>query len=162
MTRAYFSNPNIRTLKTEKYMTNAVVKSVLVLNETDGSGTVDVTLTRGDLVDGSNPPYYEGIMTYGDQEIDVIDAHFSGGVNTDRVFLRITLGDRGNTFTGIATTQPNGGTSFQYVSQAISGNTLTLTYSEPPAGTTTGYTKMYFHTSMGVIDPDDEVDRDPN
>lgn len=144
-------------------MTNAVVKTFLLLNESDGSGSVAITLNKGNAINGTNNPVvYEGEMTYNGQSIDVIDAVFSAGSNIDEVSAEITLGG-GNSYTGLATDQASGGSGFTNVNQELKNNntTLSLTFVEPAIGETSGYTKMYFHTEQGVIDPAVEVERQP-
>ena len=141
-------------------------KTYLVLNEWNADGgVVNVTLSRGSL-QSSNPDVYAGILMYGDTQIDVIEAHFSGGSNSDNVQLAIKLGDSGNYFTGNAT--DSNGEPLQYISQTISqapgstvNNLLTFTYLEPPADTDI-FKDIYFYTTLGTIDPGDEVDRDPH
>ncbi|GGZ96838.1 hypothetical protein GCM10008090_01350 [Arenicella chitinivorans] len=153
------SNPNVSVVEKND-------KTYLVLNEWDGSGgIVNVTLTRGVEI-SSNPVVYAGVLMYGSTSIDVIEAHFSSGINNDNVQLAITLGDSGNYFTGNAT--DSDGAVLQYITQTMSkapgasvNNLLTFTYTEPPAGTDI-FKDVYFLTHLGTIDPGDEVDRDPH
>ena len=141
-------------------------KTYLVLNEWDASGgVVNVTLSRGNPI-SSDPTVYAGLLMYGDTQIDVIEAHFSGGSNNDNVRLAITLGDAGNYYTAVAT--DSSGNALQFITQAISAapgssvnNLLTFVYTQPPADTDI-LKEIYFYTSLGTIDPEGEVERDPH
>jgi len=140
-------------------------KTYLIINEYDGEGgSVPVTLTRGSVI-SNNPTVYAGILMYGTTNIDVIQAHFSNASNADNVTLEISLGDSGNAFTSHAT--DSDGNSLQYISQTIEASEcgqanglLVFTYSEPPVDTSI-LKEVYFHTSLGTIDPMEGIERDP-
>ncbi|GAA6138747.1 hypothetical protein NBRC116583_24940 [Arenicella sp. 4NH20-0111] len=147
-------------------MTNAVIKSVLLLTD-DGSGqTPQVLLARGHQ-QSNDPIYYQGEMTYAGVDIDTLDADFACDAEPgSTIVVDIVLSNSDNVYTGYATPtvdgnpeDPNG---FTCVRQSYEGNSLTLTFLPPKPGQTTGYTKMFFHTSWGIIDPDEETEREPN
>ena len=142
-------------------------KQVLVINQTTGSGTVNVLLAKGGLVQGQN--YYAGDMSWEGNHVDVIDSQFSNDTGVSGaegpVKVAIVLTDPGNQYSSASPASPNqdGTGSLEYISQAVSDDsaTLTFTYSEPAQDADTGQVKMYFQTTMGVIDPAEEVDREP-
>ena len=142
-------------------------KQVLVLNQTSGSGTVNVNLAKGEPVQGQD--YFAGEMTWEGQPVDVIDSQFSNDSGNagdiGPVTAAITLIDAGNEYSNAApaSSNPNGSGELEYISQVVSNEnkTLTLTYTEPPVNTDTGQIEMFFQTSDGVIDPASDVDREP-
>ena len=143
-------------------------KTYLILNEQSGSGSVEVTLKKGAETSG----VYSGILTYQDQNIDVVQARFDAGDNLDQVTLELKLIDDGNYYTfksgtSVYATDSNG-VELDYIQQSVktsqggtANDTLVFTYLEPPVDTHI-LKEVYFYTDQGIIDPEDDVEREPN
>lgn len=146
---------------------SAVIKKYLVLNEGSCEDTVQVKVKPKKQI-SKKPPIFTGKMRYKGRTIDVIQANFSLKDPEALVKIQFKLtGDDNLFFTGEATNRKNKELAY-VVDQELSSslpsgeyNLLTFTYSAPPIGTRL-FEDICFHTTIGVIDPEAEVERDPH
>ncbi|GGZ96846.1 hypothetical protein GCM10008090_01360 [Arenicella chitinivorans] len=144
------------------------IKKTLVLNESNSrGGLVKVKLKPRKKKVSKDPVVYAGKVKYKCQNIDVIEAHFSSTDNNVNVQIQFKIPARKNIwFTGPAISAT--GKDLAYIEQSLSkscasekNNLLTFTYTMPPVGTSI-LEDIYFETSIGLVDPESEVERDPH
>lgn len=151
-----------------------VTKTYLILNEVDAEGGV-VPVTLGKASQQQTPTgAYPGLMKYQsghvEAKIDVVQVHYSNSQSpANNVSLQVTLADSVNYFVGENPVKDSQGNPPPYVtSQTLSGdvsgnpNTVTLSYSQPEQSSSAVINELFFNTAQGIIDPDEQIDRDPH